>query len=91
VNNSILLQIDKSLQPVDLTSAFMYSPDSYQSGVIDYALPPLASGPHSALLVCHDNLGNRGSAELGFEIVETGTLALKDVLNYPNPFEDETY
>jgi hypothetical protein len=91
VNNSILLQIDKSLQPVDLTSAFMYSPDSYQSGVIDYALPPLTPGPHSALLVCHDNLGNGGSAELDFQIVETGTLALKDVLNYPNPFEDETY
>ena len=91
VNSSILLQIDKSLQPVDLTSRFVYSPDSYQSGVIDYALPPLSPGPHSALLVCHDNMGNRGSAELEFQVVESGTLALKDVLNYPNPFEDETY
>ncbi|MBN1505137.1 MAG: type IX secretion system sortase PorU [Candidatus Eisenbacteria bacterium] len=91
VTSSILLQIDKSLQPADLTSSFVYSPDSYQTGVIDYTLPPLSSGPHTALLVCYDNLGNRGSAELKFDIVESGALALKDVLNYPNPFEEETY
>jgi hypothetical protein len=91
VNSSILLQIDKSLQPVDLTSGFVYTQDSYQRGEIDYGLPPLAAGPHSVLLVCHDNMGNRGSADLAFHVVESGALALNDVLNYPNPFKDETY
>lgn len=91
VNNSILLQIDKALQPVDVTSRFVYSPDSYQRGEIQYVLPPLAPGPHSVTLVAHDNLGNKGSAELQFQIVEAGVLAIKDAINYPNPFEDDTY
>ncbi|KPJ60807.1 MAG: hypothetical protein AMJ46_04910 [Latescibacteria bacterium DG_63] len=90
-SGSILLQIDRALQPVDLTSAFAYSPDSYQEGRIDYVLPALSPGPHAARLVAYDNLGNRGSGRLEFEIVESGTLSLRDVINYPNPFENETY
>ncbi len=90
-SGSILLQIDRALQPVNLAPAFEYSPDSYQEGRIDYVLPPLAPGPHSATVVAFDNLGNRGSGELEFEIVESGMLSLRDVINYPNPFEDETY
>ncbi|UCF78730.1 MAG: type IX secretion system sortase PorU [Candidatus Eiseniibacteriota bacterium] len=90
-SGSILLQIDRALQPVDLTGSFRYSPDSYQEGRIDYVLPTLSPGPHSVVLVAYDNLGNRESAELDFEIVEHGTLALRDVINYPNPFEEETY
>jgi hypothetical protein len=90
-SGSVLLQVDRALQPVNLTSAFEYSADSYQEGRIDYVLPPLAPGPHSATVVAFDNLGNKGSGELEFEIIETGALSLRDVINYPNPFEDDTY
>ena len=90
-SNSILLQVDRALEPVNLTSAFLYSQNSYQEGQIDYVMPTLAPGPHTVLAVAHDNFGNRGAGELKFEIVERGVLSLKDVINYPNPFKDETY
>ncbi|MCX5801080.1 MAG: type IX secretion system sortase PorU [Candidatus Eisenbacteria bacterium] len=90
-SNSILLQVDKAIEPVDLTSAFVYYESSYQGGQIDYVIPTLSTGPHSVLVVAHDNLGNRGAGDLGFEIVERDTLLLKEVINYPNPFKEETY
>lgn len=90
-SNSILLQVDRALEPVNLTSAFAYYQNSYQEGQIDYVMPALPPGPHTVLLVAHDNFGNRGSGELKFEIVERDTLLLKEVINYPNPFKNETY
>ncbi|MFH0777006.1 MAG: FlgD immunoglobulin-like domain containing protein, partial [Candidatus Eisenbacteria bacterium] len=90
-SNSILLQIDRALQPVNLTSSFAYLQDSYQQGSIDYLLPELVVGPHTVTLIAHDNVGNGNSRELTFEVVEEGVLSLRDVFNYPNPFKDETY
>jgi len=90
-SNSILLQIDRALEPVNLTSAFAYHQNSYQEGQVDYVIPSLSVGSHSVLLVAHDNFGNRGSGELKFEIVERDTLLLKEVINFPNPFKEETY
>jgi hypothetical protein len=90
-SSSILLQVDRALEPVNLTSAFVYSQNSYQEGQVDYVMPALPPGPHTVLLVAHDNFGNRGASELKFEIVERHALLLKEVINYPNPFKEETY
>lgn len=81
---------DQTAQKVDLTPRFNYDQDSYVQGKIEYPLSNLAPGNHRVQIKAWDNFNNSSTAEAGFVIVEAGKLVLEDVLNYPNPFCDQT-
>ena len=83
----IVLTIDGSADSTDVTDLFAYDLGSYREGVIEYALPSLGLGTHTVSVAASDNIGNRSTATLPFEIVSSADFVIRNVANHPNPFE----
>ncbi|MCH8554727.1 MAG: type IX secretion system sortase PorU [Schleiferiaceae bacterium] len=64
--------------------------DSYQSGRIFYPFFNIPEGPHNVRLRVWDVFNNPSEADLDFVVASSASLALKHVLNYPNPFTTYT-
>ncbi|MFK7906684.1 MAG: type IX secretion system sortase PorU [Chitinophagales bacterium] len=64
--------------------------DSYQEGFISYPMTDLEPGLHHIEVKAWDVYNNSGKGFTEFIVAESAELALDAVLNYPNPFVDET-
>ncbi len=64
--------------------------DSYQEGFIYYPMSNLEPGLHHIEVKAWDVYNNSGKGFTEFIVAESAELALDAVLNYPNPFVDET-
>ena len=64
--------------------------DSYTSGTIKYRLNQLDEGTHTLKLKVWDVYNNPSEANTEFIVAKSAELALKHVLNYPNPFSTHT-
>ena len=87
--HTIMLQIDDN-KPVNLSGYFIYNKNSFQKGIIDYPMNILDEGTHSLKITAFDNLNNPGSEVVDVQVSETTDLFITDVINYPNPFSEET-
>lgn len=69
-----------------------YSPsvNSFQNGEVIFPLDKLEEGRHSLEFKVFDNQNNSSKAYTEFIIENNPELALKNVLNYPNPFTTST-
>jgi hypothetical protein len=75
---------------VNLTDLFAYIPGSYQSGEIRFTLPDLSPERHSFKIRAWDNANNPAVIEFEAIPAQEGRIALHEVLNYPNPMEEDT-
>jgi hypothetical protein len=85
-------QID-GLDQVDLSEDFSYEAGSYTKGRVRRILP-LPVGSHTVVVKAFDNVANRGSASVRFEIVAPGSdfdLDAATVAAYPNPFQHQVH
>jgi hypothetical protein len=64
--------------------------DTYQSGTIRYPFFNLPDGRHHLSLKVWDIYNNPSEASIEFVVATSGQIALREVLNYPNPFRDRT-
>jgi len=64
--------------------------DNYAKGRLRYPFKDLEPGLHTLTFKAWDVYNNPVTAEIQFVVVGEETLALKNVLNYPNPFVDYT-
>ena len=90
VGHRIELTIDERLKK-DVTPFFVYDKDSYQSGKLEYTLPPLPEGMHRMKISAWDNLNNYSEREITFRTIRSTEMILDQVANYPNPFREDTY
>jgi len=91
VGHEILLAIDgNEEEAVDIGSAFVAEPDSYQEGEIRWRLQDLEPGPHSVSVRAWDVLNNSNTAEISFSVANNEVLDVFNVYNYPNPMNRET-
>jgi len=89
--HGITLTIDNNVEnQVDLTDLFQYNTGSYTSGQLRYELADLSVGNHSFKLKAWDNANNSATVEFDAEVVASGQFMLTEVLNYPNPMEEQT-
>jgi hypothetical protein len=63
---------------------------AYTSGTVDYDLKNLALGRHSVSVKAWDTHNNSAETYLEFLVADDASLALDNVLNFPNPFTDYT-
>jgi hypothetical protein len=75
---------------LDLTDRFTYDPGSYQSGEFSFVLPDLTPDRHNFKIRAWDNANNRGVMEFDATPAREGRIAIRDLLNYPNPMEEVT-
>ena len=64
--------------------------NSYQEGEIRYPLSELENGRHSIEVKAWDVHNNAGTGYTEFVVAESAEIALQNVLNYPNPFTEQT-
>lgn len=64
--------------------------DSYQKGRIIYPFYNLELGLHNIKVKVWDVHNNSAEAYIEFYVTDSEELAIKHLLNYPNPFRDET-
>ncbi len=89
VGHHIELVIDGTIRK-NVTEFFVYNVNSFTSGKLRYTLPPLPNGTHTLKIIAWDNLNNFSESELRFTTAQSDELLLEKVVNYPNPFADET-
>jgi hypothetical protein len=64
--------------------------DDYQRGSVYYQLKDLEDGPHDLKLRVWDIANNWAEASTDFIVGSDARLVLHEILNYPNPMQDET-
>jgi len=64
--------------------------DNYQKGKIEYLFNKLEEGEHQIKVKVWDVYNNSSEGVLDFMVAESEKLAIKNLLNYPNPFTDQT-
>lgn len=64
--------------------------DDYRSGTITYPFKDLEEGRHSLTLKVWDVANNSATAYTEFVVANSAELALEHVVNYPNPFTNNT-
>ncbi len=84
--DGIVLLVDGGGDPTDITDLFVYDLGSFDEGTVVYPLPSLGLGNHTISVAASDNMGNRSSRNLQFEIVSSAEFTIRNVANYPNPF-----
>ena len=73
-----------------LNDYYIPSTKSFQQGEVIYPIDELDQGRHSLEFRVFDNQNNSSKAYTEFIIENNPELALKHVLNYPNPFTTST-
>lgn len=64
--------------------------DDYQRGKIEYLFSDLEDGDHNLKLKVWDVYNNSSEEDMDFIVAESENLAIKNLLNYPNPFTEQT-
>jgi hypothetical protein len=91
LGHGITLTIDgETNQSFDLTNSFEYAVDNHMAGSAGYRLDAVTPGEHAFKIKAWDNANNFSSYEFTATIREDASVALNEVLNYPNPMQDTT-
>ncbi|MEW5796300.1 MAG: type IX secretion system sortase PorU [Candidatus Zixiibacteriota bacterium] len=91
IGHGISLVIDdRAEEAIYLTDLFQYERDSHTSGSLMFALSGFESGRHRFNIKAWDNVNNVSSAEFTAEIGGGAGLAVRDLLNHPNPMQQLT-
>ncbi|HEX7401559.1 MAG TPA: type IX secretion system sortase PorU, partial [candidate division Zixibacteria bacterium] len=91
VGHGIVLVVDQDLEhQIDLSSDFEYQPGSYQRGGLVYQFAGLSPGEHNLSIKAWDNANNSSLLSVNVKVSARRELLLTEVMNYPNPFSQET-
>jgi hypothetical protein len=105
IGHDITMIVDDEIDnKIELTDLFQYNEGSYSNGYIVYDFANyqsamedeesnvigLGEGSHSISIKAWDNSNNSSESRTDVYVVSGSELHLKDVLNYPNPFDKQT-
>jgi hypothetical protein len=91
IGHDLLAVLDDNTRDPKILNDF-YKADfgTYTSGVISYPMIGLSNGPHSVKLTVWDVYNNSASQTINFVVENGETLAISNLMNYPNPFSIST-
>lgn len=91
LGHGISLVMDQDYQhQFDLTEDFQYDLGSFQKGSVSNPLPNLSEGGHVLSIKAWDNANNSSLVSVRVEVRGRREFELTEVMNYPNPFSQET-
>lgn len=83
--------LDDNTQNTYLLNEFYESElDDYTKGTVQFPLSKLAEGRHTIRVKAWDVANNSAEGYTEFVVASSSEVALEHVLNYPNPFTDQT-
>ncbi len=80
---------DKEMTYV-LNDYYEASENKYNQGKVVYPFSSLPAGKHTLSLKVWDVYNNSSTAYIDFEVVESDKVIISKLMNYPNPFMNET-
>ncbi len=89
-HDAVAILNDDLANSIIINDFFESDLDSYNSGVFKYPFRKLSEGRHKLTVKVWDILNNSSQETIEFIVVNSAELALKHVLNYPNPFTTQT-
>lgn len=91
IGHDITAVLDNKIDPVYVLNDFYEADlDDYTKGKVIYRFENLEEGNHSLKLKIWDINNNSSDAYTEFTVASSADIALKHVLNYPNPFTTKT-
>lgn len=91
IGHDITSVLDENTQQTYVMNDFYESAvDDFTSGEVRYPLADLEEGRHHIKVKAWDVANNSGEGETEFVVTTSAEIALKHVLNYPNPFTTRT-
>ncbi len=81
---------NNSQKPIVLNQFYSSEKDNYTKGVVSYRMTDLPQGRNSLRVKAWDTYNNSGEGYIEFIVANTESVALDHVLNYPNPFSQNT-
>jgi hypothetical protein len=91
IGHDILAIIDNDINnALVLNDYYTADLNSFQSGQVRYRMEDLEEGPHTLKLRAWDVYNNPSETNIDFVVANSEDLALRYVLNYPNPFTTYT-
>ncbi|MDP1801950.1 MAG: type IX secretion system sortase PorU [Bacteroidota bacterium] len=91
IGHDITVILDENTsKPIVLNDYYEANLNSYQSGKVRFPFEELAEGTHRLTFKAWDIQNNSAIVSSDFIVASSAELALKRVLNYPNPFTTNT-
>ncbi len=82
---------ENTSNPIVLNNYYEADLDNFQSGRVVYPFHRLPEGRHTLSLRAWDIHNNPSVASIEFIVSRTASIALENLMNYPNPFSQETF
>ena len=89
ISDGIVATMDDEVH-YTLNNFYKADKDDFRSGTLKYQFTELEEGQHYVTLRVWDTYNNMSEEYLEFIVGESHELVIKNLLNYPNPFRDET-
>jgi len=64
--------------------------NTFKSGRVTFPFFKLSQGQHSIVFKVWDTFNNSSEATINFTVSQSGEFVFEDLLNYPNPFKENT-
>ncbi len=91
VGRDMVIVIDNDYSnSIIMNNYFYMDVNSYKSGKIVYPFNKLSKGSHTLMIKAWDLQNNSSEKTIEFIVDDNVEIHLTEVLNYPNPFENET-
>jgi hypothetical protein len=91
IGHDIVAVLDNtSDEPLILNDYYEAETNTFSAGKINFPFSNLTSGPHTLSLRVWDVFNNSTTAYIEFVVKPSSSFTLSEVLNYPNPFSDNT-
>jgi Peptidase family C25 len=92
IGHDIIAVLDNNTQnSLVLNEYYQSEMDSYQQGYVEYPLFNLSEGKHTVSVKVWDINNNSSDGFTEFIVMKTKDLLLENLLNFPNPFHDNTF
>lgn len=89
-HDAVAILDENSSKPIVLNDYYSADLNTYQKGKIRYPFSELAEGSHRISVKVWDVQNNSSTSFTDFIVADQAEIALKHVLNYPNPFTTKT-
>ena len=82
---------DESNQSISMNDYYTADVDNYKKGSLLYPFYNIEEGHHSLKLKVWDVFNNSSESSIDFYVKDSEEFSLSELLNYPNPFKDNTF
>jgi hypothetical protein len=90
IGRNMTLYLPGTQKTYVLNSYYTANADSYTAGRVEFPIPPLPKGTHTAVFKAFDVHNNSAERTIRFVVAGEPQFAITRLFNYPNPFGEQT-